>query len=128
MCLSSSSLRSARSLGESKELVEPRGLVSAMLPRIDLPEVLLEIHTWTGFLSEFTHITDRVTGADPGADQRMADDQRRAQPEILRPPAWGGLADAVRDQVAGLGAVLVPGTVRDSLYVLDCLLDLDGGD
>jgi hypothetical protein len=56
----------------------------------------------------------------------MADDQRRAQPEILRPPAWGGLADAVRDQVAGLGAVLVPGTVRDSLYVLDCLLNLDG--
>jgi TnpA family transposase len=35
--------------------------------------------------------------------------------------------NAVNDQVAGLGAVLVPGTVRDSLYVLDCLLNLDGG-
>lgn len=31
------------------------------------------------------------------------------------------------DQVAGLGAVVVPGTVRDSLHILDGLLDLDGG-
>lgn len=35
--------------------------------------------------------------------------------------------NAVNDQVSGLGAVLVPGTVRDSLYVLDCLLNLDDG-
>lgn len=25
-----------------------------MLPRVDLPEVLLEVHAWTGFLSAFT--------------------------------------------------------------------------
>lgn len=31
------------------------------------------------------------------------------------------------DQVTRLGVVLVPGTVRDSLYVLDCLLNLDDG-
>lgn len=33
----------------------------------------------------------------------------------------------LNDQVAGLGAVVVPGTVRDSLHILDGLLDLDGG-
>jgi hypothetical protein len=43
------------------------------------------------------------------------------------PKYWGtrrGVTwlNAINDQVAGLGAVLGPGTVRDSLYVLDCLL------
>ena len=33
----------------------------------------------------------------------------------------------LNDQVAGLGAVVVPGTVRDSLHILDGLLDLDLG-
>jgi TnpA family transposase len=33
----------------------------------------------------------------------------------------------LNDQVSGLGAVVVPGTVRDSLHILDGLLDLDGG-
>jgi len=35
--------------------------------------------------------------------------------------------NAVNDQYAGLGALLVPGTNRDSLYILDLLLNLDGG-
>lgn len=35
--------------------------------------------------------------------------------------------NAVNDQVAGIGAVVVPGTARDSLYVLDTMLNLDGG-
>ena len=35
--------------------------------------------------------------------------------------------NAVNDQVAGIGATVVPGTVRDSLYVLDTILNLDGG-
>ena len=33
----------------------------------------------------------------------------------------------LNDQVSGLGAAVVPGTVRDSLHILDGLLDLDGG-
>ena len=33
----------------------------------------------------------------------------------------------LNDQVADLGAVVVPGTVRDSLHILDGLLDLDVG-
>lgn len=35
--------------------------------------------------------------------------------------------NAVNDQYAGIGAIVVPGTVRDSLYVLGLLLNLDGG-
>lgn len=35
--------------------------------------------------------------------------------------------NAVNDQVAGIGAVVVPGTMRESLHILDTLLNLDGG-
>jgi TnpA family transposase len=35
--------------------------------------------------------------------------------------------NAVNDQVAGIGATVVPGTVRDSLHVLDTILGIDGG-
>lgn len=44
-----------------EKLEEPESLrvlkrqVAALLPRVDLPEVLLEIHQKTGFLNEFTH-------------------------------------------------------------------------
>jgi len=184
-----------------------------MLPRVDLPEVLLEVHAWTRFLSAFTHLTEQVTGVDPGSESRIVDvelsvaaclvaegcnlgfspvvkpgnsafsrdrlshvDQNYLRAETLQatnarliaaqagidiarlwggglvtsvdglrfvvpvqtinagpnPKYWGtrrGVTwlNAINDQVAGLGAVLVPGTVRDSLYVLDCLLNLDGG-
>jgi TnpA family transposase len=35
--------------------------------------------------------------------------------------------NAVNDQYSGTGAIVVPGTVRDSLHVLDLLLNIDGG-
>jgi len=34
-------------------------VIERMLPRVDLPEVLLEVHAWTGFLDEFTHVSGR---------------------------------------------------------------------
>lgn len=34
--------------------------------------------------------------------------------------------DVVNDQVAGIGQMVVPGTPRDSLHILDALLNLDG--
>ncbi|WDT60271.1 Tn3 family transposase [Streptomyces sp. G7(2002)] len=37
------------------------------------------------------------------------------------------LYNAVNDQVAGIGQMVVPGTPRDSLHILDALLNLDGG-
>ena len=35
--------------------------------------------------------------------------------------------NAINDQVSGIGAVVVTGTMRDSLHVLDVLLGRDGG-
>lgn len=35
--------------------------------------------------------------------------------------------NAINDQVIGIGQMVVPGTPRDSLFVLDALLNLDGG-
>ena len=36
-----------------------------MLPRVDLPELLLEVHDWTGFLDAYVHVS--------GANARMSD-------------------------------------------------------
>lgn len=38
--------------------------VTALLPKIDLTELLLEIHTHTGFLDEFTHVSESNARAD----------------------------------------------------------------
>jgi hypothetical protein len=44
-------------LEEPASLVALREHVAARLPRVDLPEVLLEVHSWTGFADEFVHIS-----------------------------------------------------------------------
>lgn len=43
---------------------------------------------------------------------------------VRRGATW---LNAVNDQYAGIGAIVVAGTVRDSLYVLDVLLNREGG-
>jgi TnpA family transposase len=43
-------------LEEPASLVELRAKLTAMLPRVDLPELLLEVHQSTGFADEFTHV------------------------------------------------------------------------
>ena len=45
-------------LDEPASLVSLRTMVEKLLPRVDLPEVLLEIQARTGFASEFTHISE----------------------------------------------------------------------
>ncbi|EMQ96642.1 transposase Tn3 [Paeniglutamicibacter gangotriensis Lz1y] len=193
----------AKTIPES--LAQLRGLVSGMLPRVDLPDVLLEVHSWTGFLSEFSHVSEAsarmgrldvsvaailvaeacnvgltpvVKDGHPAltrgrlshVDQNYvrADTLRAANARLIQAQSGLGLAqrwgtgllasvDGMRfvvpvstvnaganpryfgqgrgltwlnylnDQVSGLGAVVVPGTVRDSLHILDGLLDLEGG-
>jgi len=193
----------AKTIPES--LTQLRGLVSAMLPQVDLPDVLVEVHSWTGFLSEFSHVSEASARMDQldvsvaailvaeacnvgltpvvkdghpaltrgrlaHVDQHYvrADTLRWANSRLVQAQSALGLAkrwgtglltsvDGMRfvvpvatvnaganpryfgrgrgltwlnylnDQVAGLGAVVVPGTVRDSLHILDGLLDLDGG-
>ncbi|GAA2820899.1 hypothetical protein GCM10020220_006600 [Nonomuraea rubra] len=48
-------------LGGRPSLKWLRGACQAMLPRIDLPELLLEVHSWTGFLDAYTHLADIST-------------------------------------------------------------------
>ena len=52
-------------LEEPPTLVALKELTSRMLPRIHLPELLLEVHARTGFLAEFTH----AAGEDARLDQ-----------------------------------------------------------
>lgn len=51
-------------LDEPASLIELRDRVAELLPRIDLPELLLEIHAHTGFADEFTHISEGKARVD----------------------------------------------------------------
>lgn len=51
-------------LEEPESLRALRAQVAALLPRVDLPEVLLEIHEKTGFLNAFTHAHEEGARAD----------------------------------------------------------------
>ncbi|XUK64311.1 DDE transposase (plasmid) [Plantibacter sp. RU18] len=192
-------------LGEPKSLTWLRNRVERMLPKVDLPDLLFEVQSWTGFLDEFVHLNDGATRmrnlptslvallvseacnigltpvVNPGdealtrarlvhvdqyyfradtiatANARLID----AQASVPIVQHWGkgllasvdGLRfvvpvrtiaaapspkyfgykrgitwlNAVNDQVAGIGQMVVPGTPRDSLHILDALLNLDGG-
>ena len=188
-------------LDEPPSLTTLRTLIQERLPRIDLPELLLEVAGWTGFLTEFTHVSEGAARADDldvsicavllaeacniglepvtrpsvpaltrarlswadqnyirsetitAANARFVD----AQSRVPLARAWGGgdvaSADGLRfvvpvrtlnagpnpryfgpgrgvtylnflsDQFAGFHAIVVPGTLRDSLYILDGLLE-----
>lgn len=45
-------------LPESSSLVTLREAVHNLLPRVDLPDVLLEVAAWTGFSEQFTHVSE----------------------------------------------------------------------
>ena len=192
-------------VGEPESLKRLRKMVAAMLPRVDLPDLLLEVHAWTGYLDAYAHASgasarvedlpisvaallvaeacnvgltpvvkpgvpaltrDRLSHVDQNylrADTHSAANARLIEAQASIPAAglWGGglvasadglrfvvpvrtinaapspryfglkrgvtWMNAVNDQVAGIGAVVVPGTVRDSLYILDTMLNLDAG-
>ena len=51
-------------LDEPASLRTLRQQVAAVLPRVDLPETLLEIHALTGFADEFTHLSESTARVD----------------------------------------------------------------
>lgn len=51
-------------LEEPAALKELRVVVAAMLPEVDLPEILLEISARTGFTDAFTHLTEHTARAE----------------------------------------------------------------
>ena len=192
-------------LDEPPSLTWLGGLVAGLLPKIDLTELLLEIHARTGFADEFTHVSESAARADglavslcavlmaeacnigleplakphlPAltrhrlswvkqnylraetlvrANARLVDHQ--ATLALAR--AWGGgevaSADGMRfvvpvrtlnagpnrkyfgagrgitwynfvsDQYSGFHGLVVPGTLRDSMFVLEGLLEQQTG-
>ena len=57
-------LSSLDKLEEPDSLLALRDAVTARLPRVDLPEVLLEMHVRTGFADEFTHVSESDARVD----------------------------------------------------------------
>ncbi len=188
-------------LEEPESLVALRAAVDARIPRVDLPDQILEVAGWTGFPGKFTHVSEGSTraqdldlsicavllaeacniGLEPvahpdnpaltrarlsWADQNYirtetiaAANARLVETQSTIPiaAAWGGgdvaSADGIRfvvpvrtlnagpnpryfgagrgitylnflsDQFAGFHGIVVPGTLRDSLYILDGLLE-----
>jgi TnpA family transposase len=186
---------------EPASLKALRAKVDALLPRIDLPDVLLEVDAWTGFTEEFTHISEgraRVDnlatsisavllaeacniGLEPVVRQTTAaltrgrlswvsqnyvraETLRRANARLVNHQStiplaqqWGGgevaVADGMRlvvpvrslnagpnskyfgtgrgvtyfnfssDQFTGFHSIIIPGTIRDSIFILNGLLE-----
>jgi TnpA family transposase len=58
------SLAALDRLDEPASLLELRAAVANLMPRVDLPEILLEVAARTGFSSAFTHVSERNARAD----------------------------------------------------------------
>jgi TnpA family transposase len=192
-------------LDEPPSLTLLSGLVAGLLPKIDLTELLLEIHARTGFADEFTHVSESNARADglavsicavlmaeacniglePLAKHHIpaltrhrlswakqnylrAETLVRANARLVDHQAtlalarkWGGgevaSADGMRfvapvrtlnagpnrkyfgsgrgitwynfvsDQYSGFHGIVIPGTLRDSIFVLEGLLEQQTG-
>lgn len=188
-------------LEESISLIHLRKRVQSLLPRTDLPELLLEVDRWTGFTKEFIHINqggtrvndltvsicavliaqacniglepvvqpgipaleyDRLTWVDQNYFRSETITQANAalvdfHSKIKLTQTWGGgevaSADGLRfvtpvktinsgpnpkyfgtgrgvtyynftsDQFSGFHGIVIPGTIRDSLYLLEGILE-----
>ncbi|MCC2458355.1 MULTISPECIES: Tn3 family transposase [Bacillus] len=190
-------------LQESETLKIFKKRIQDMLPNIDIPQLLLEVNRWTGFMNAFRHISeaksrinelpisicallisqacniglrplfqdgvpalarDRLTWIEQNyfraetlteANTRLVD--FHSQLELAN--MWGGgeiaSADGLRfftpvksvhsgpnpkyfgtgrgvtfynftsDQFTGLHGLVIPGTIHDSLYLLQCVLEQD---
>ena len=58
------SLGALEKLEEPNSLLQLRAAVADLMPRVDLPEILLEIAARTGFAEAFTHVSERNARAD----------------------------------------------------------------
>lgn len=81
-------------LDEPSSLKSLRNAVKAMLPRVDLPEVLLEIAKRTNFISAFTHINE--------GNARAADLEISICAVLLAQACNTGLEPFVREDVPAL--------------------------
>jgi len=81
-------------LEEPPSLVRLRDEVNARLPRVDLPEILLEVAARTRFTAQFTHVSERQS--------RMADLSTSLCAVLLAEACNIGLEPLVRNDTAAL--------------------------
>ncbi len=79
---------------EPASLLDLRAAVNAMLPRVDLPEVLLEVFSWTGADQAFTSVT--------GGEARLKDLHVTIAALLVAPPR--------RPKYFGFGRAYTEGT------------------
>ncbi len=58
------SLEALEKIEEPQSLIALRNAVDARLPRLDLPELILEVHARTGFAAAFTHASESSARAE----------------------------------------------------------------
>jgi hypothetical protein len=80
-------------VGEPGSLTWWKQTTQAMLPSIELPDLLFEVHSCTGFLDAFDHVSERRTrfeaGPSPAAGPRAIRRPRRTA-GLLRYPRRPG--------------------------------------
>jgi hypothetical protein len=81
-------------LDESPSLTSLKEKVTSLLPRVDLPDALLEIHALTGFADEFSHVSE--------ADARVEDLALSICAVLIAEACNIGLVPVARSDVAAL--------------------------
>lgn len=137
------------SLDEPDSLKRLSKMISDLLPPVDLTELLLEINAHTGFADEFFHASEasarlvdfqatlplaQIWG---GGEVASADGMRFVTPVRTinagpnrkyfgnnRGITWYNF---VSDQYSGFHGIVIPGTLRDSIFVLEGLLEQETG-
>jgi hypothetical protein len=56
---------------ESDSLIALRAQVEALLPAVEIADLPLEVHGWTGFLDEYTHISG-TPSSEPGLPETLS--------------------------------------------------------
>jgi len=84
---------------EPASLVSLRAMVEALLPEVEIADVPLEVHGWTGFLDEYTHISgspSRAAGLDETLSALLVSDSCNVG---LAPVVDEGYAPLTRDRL-----------------------------
>jgi hypothetical protein len=87
-------------LDEPVSLLELRKKVAGMLPRVDLPELILEIASRTGFTDAFTHISERTARATDLHISLCAVLMAEACNTVLEPLVRTGMPALKRDRLS----------------------------
>ncbi len=137
------SLERLEKIEEPASLVALRAAINARLPRLDLPELIMEMHARTCFADLFTHaskggsraeniVTSICTVLVAEATNTGLEPLVRLDVPALRRSrlSWvkqnfprAETLTAANAALAGLNAVTVPGTLRDSLNLLAIVLE-----